>query len=335
MKKRIALISILALVVIYLLGPTPETPEYTMELPIVPENLADLSLMVAKAENRPDIKTDNNARIEWANDTIREKTAYALLYLPGYTATRMEGSPTYGNFAKRYGMNTYAARLATQGLDTVDEMINYTPERIWESALRALAIAQKLGDKVLIMSTSTGGTLALKLAAEFPEMVAGIINLSPNIRPRNPEAILLTKPWGLQIAKLVLGGDFRVLERKDTIYEKYWYLKYRVESAVSMENLVETTMHAETFNRVTCPSLTLYYYKDDDHRDEVVSVDRIIWMHEILATPAELKRAIALPEAQTHVIGSGIYSKSIPEVAEACNDFAEEVLQLKPLTLAP
>jgi pimeloyl-ACP methyl ester carboxylesterase len=335
MKKRIALISILALVVIYLLGPTPETPEYTMELPIVPENLADLSLMVAKAENRPDIKTDNNARIEWANDTIREKTAYALLYLPGYTATRMEGSPTYGNFAKRYGMNTYAARLATQGLDTVDEMINYTPERIWESALRALAIAQKLGDKVLIMSTSTGGTLALKLAAEFPEMVAGIINLSPNIRPRNPEAILLTKPWGLQIAKLVLGGDFRVLERKDTIYEKYWYLKYRVESAVSMENLVETTMHAETFNRVTCPSLTLYYYKDDDHRDEVVSVDRIIWMHELLATPAELKRAIALPEAQTHVIGSGIYSKSIPEVAEACNDFAEEVLQLKPLTLAP
>ena len=335
MKKRIALISILALIVIYMLGPTPGTPEYTTVLPAVPENLAELALMVAKAESRPDIKPENNARIEWANDTIRKKTAYALLYLPGYTATRMEGSPTYGNFAKRYGMNVYAARLATHGLDTVDEMINYTPERIWESAVRALAIAQQLGNKVLIMSTSTGGTLPIKLAAEFPENVAGIINLSPNIRVLNPEAVLLTKPWGLQIAKLVLGGDFRVLERKDTIYEKYWYLKYRVESAVGMENLVETTMNAETFSRVTCPSLTLYYYKDEDHKDDVVNVDRILWMHDLLASPAELKRAIALPEAQTHVIGSGIYSKSIPEVTEACYDFAEEVLQLKPLTLAP
>jgi esterase/lipase len=335
MKKRIALIFIALLVLLFMLGPTPPAPTYTSEMPALPNNLSQLEKLVTEGENRPDIKPENHARIEWANDSTKEKTPYVLLYLHGFTATRTEGSPTYGNFAARYGMNVYAARLATHGLDTVDQMIDYRPERIWESAVRALAIAQKLGDKVIIMSTSTGGTLALKLAAEFPESVFGLINLSPNIRVINPEAVLLTKPWGLQIARLVLGSDFRVLTPKDSIYEKYWYIKYRAEAVVGMQQLVETTMNEETFARVTCPSLTLYYFKDEEHKDDVVNVERIRWMHTLLATPANQKRAIALPGAQTHVIGNGIYSKSLSEVAAACTDFAEDILELKPVTLVP
>lgn len=291
--------------------------------------------MVTAGESRKDIKPDNNARIEWANDSAKVKTPYVLLYLHGFTASRIEGDPTYGNFAKRYGMNVYAARLATQGLDTVDQMIDYRPERLWQSALQALAIAQNLGDKVIIMSTSTGGTLALKLAADFPEIVAALINLSPNIRLINPEAVLLTKPWGLQIARLIMGGDFRVLQPQDSLYQKYWYVKYRLEAVVYLQKLVETTMNEETFSRITCPVLNVFYYKDEDHKDDVVSVDRIRWMHNLLATPENQKRAVEIPDARTHIIGCGLYCKALPEVEAVVIDFSETVLQLKPRTLAP
>ena len=49
-----------------------------------------------------------------------------------------------------------------------------------------------------------GGTLALKLAAEFPE-IAGLVLLSPNISINDPNAWLLNNPWGLQIARMIKG----------------------------------------------------------------------------------------------------------------------------------
>ena len=60
------------------------------------------------------------------------------------------------------------------------------------------------GKKVILMSTSTGGTLSLKLAANFPE-IAGLILYSPNIEINNPSAFLLNDPWGLQIRTMLFG----------------------------------------------------------------------------------------------------------------------------------
>jgi pimeloyl-ACP methyl ester carboxylesterase len=335
MKKQIALLVVLVLVVIYALGPSPETPVFNVELPALTSNLVELQELVSQLENRPDIKPGNEARIFWANDTIPHKTAYVLLYLHGFSASRKEGEPVYQDFAKRYGMNTFAARLATQGLDTVDQMIDYRPERLWESAKQALAIAEKLGNKVIIMSTSTGGTLALKLAATYPDKVHALINMSPNIRVKDANAWLLNKPWGLQIARIIFGSNFRHVTPTDSNYHDYWYVDYRLESVVYLQELVESTMNSETFEEVDCPVLTLYYYKNKEDQDPVVSVDRILWMHKNLATAEDEKRAVAIPDAQTHVIGCGLYSKALPEVEQAIFSFADEVLQLEPVTLQP
>ena len=81
------MLTVLLLVVIYALGPTPETPVYTVDLPAVPSQLSKLERYVLERENRPDIKTDNNAKIIWANETLREKTDYVLLYLHGFSAS--------------------------------------------------------------------------------------------------------------------------------------------------------------------------------------------------------------------------------------------------------
>ncbi|WP_053403848.1 hypothetical protein [Persicobacter sp. CCB-QB2] len=50
-----------------------------------------------------------------------------------------------------------------------------SPEGMVNSAKRAISIGKQLGEKVLVMSTSTGGTLGLYLAANNPEMIDALV----------------------------------------------------------------------------------------------------------------------------------------------------------------
>lgn len=327
MKKRYFFLGFLLLIgTVYLLGPKPKQLVLESDMPVISENVEDY---VAKLESRSDIKPNNAAEIVWQGDSTKERTEYVLLYLHGFTASKMEGQPVYQDFAKRYKCNVYAARLAAQGIDTAEPMLSYTAERLWNSAKTALAIAEKLGDKVIIMSTSTGGTLALKLAAEFPDKIAALVNLSPNVSPKPWNAPLLNNPWGLEIARFALDGNYRVLEKRDELYSKFWYDKYRIESLVQMQHLIENTMNEETFAAVKCPVINLFYFKNEAEQDDVVKVDKIIWMHELLGTPNNLKRMVPIENARTHVIGCGLYSQAIPEVESAIYSFADEILKLK------
>jgi hypothetical protein len=118
---------------------------------------------------------------------------------------------------------------------------------------------------------------------------------------------------------------------KDTtaLYAKYWYPKYRMESAVQLEELLETSMKQSTFQRIKQPALVLYYYKDEENQDKVVKVAAMKRMFNQLETTADQKRLIAVPEAGDHVIGSYIKSKDVKTVEQECEKFAVEILKLK------
>ncbi len=167
----------------------------------------------------------------------------------------------------------------------------------------------------------------MKLAEAFPE-IAGLILLSPNVAINDPNAWMLNNHWGLQIAKLVKG---KYIHAKDTtaVYAQYWNNKYRIESTVQLEELLETTMKESVFKKITQPVLVLYYYKDEKHQDPVVKVSAMKRMFQQLGTSAALKREVAVPNAGEHVLGSYIKSKDIQTVEEECEKFAEEVLKLK------
>jgi len=128
----------------------------------------------------------------------------------------MEGDPVHRDIAKFFGCNLYLARLAQHGIDTTDALINMTADNLWESAKQAYAIGKKLGKKVILMGTSTGGTLALQLAATYPE-VSGLVLYSPNIAIKDPNAWLLNNPWGLSIARMVKGSQYNIIP-SDTVY---------------------------------------------------------------------------------------------------------------------
>lgn len=319
-------IFLLLLIVVYFLGPKPSTPRYHKELPDVPAEATALEQYIKKEEAKHRIKPDNEARIIWYDDSLKQKTEYAIVYLHGFSASQEEGDPVHYEFAQKFGCNLYLSRLDAHGIDTSAPLASFTAEGVWNSAKEAYAIAKQLGHKVILMSTSTGGTLALKLAAEFPE-IAGLILLSPNIAINDPNAWLLNNHWGLQIAHLVTG-KYRKVDDTTAIYAQYWNNRYVTKSLVQLEELLETTMKESTFKKVTQPVLLLYYFKDEAHQDPVVKVSAMKRMFRQLGTPENRKREMPVPNAGDHVIGSYIKSKDHQTVLAECEKFATEVLKM-------
>ncbi|MCE2973525.1 MAG: alpha/beta fold hydrolase [Sediminibacterium sp.] len=315
------------ILVLYWVGPNPADPVYTNDLPVLSDSPQQLEMYVAEQEKKHQIKPDNQARIVWNNDSLKNTTEYALVYLHGFSASQEEGNPVHRNLAKAFGCNLYLARLAEHGIDTSDALMNYTAEGLWQTAKEAYAIGKKLGKKVILIGTSTGGTVALQLAAAFPE-IAGIILYSPNIAINDPNAWLLNNPWGLQIARLVKGSNFNTAGQDDSTYKKYWNHTYRLEATVQLQELLETTMVPATFGAVRQPVLALYYFKDESNQDKVVKVSAIQKMMQELGTPDSLKRSVAMANAGNHVLASPIVSKDVAGVEKETSTFLQQVMKL-------
>ncbi len=320
---KIVILSFFALIVIYFLGPKPSTPVFNNDLPQV-ASINSIDAYITAMESPYKIKPNNEAKIIWA-DSSKTQTAYAIVYLHGFSASQMEGDPVHQNIAKQFHCNLYLARLAEHGIDTTENLMNLTAERYWESAKLAYAIGKQIGKKVILMSTSTGGTLALQLAANYPE-IAGLILYSPNIEVFNPSAPLLNNPWGLQIGRTVLKSNYVDIKYKDSAYPKYWKTHYRIEAVVALQNLLEASMTETTFKKIHQPTLALYYYKDEVNQDNVVKVNAIQKMMQQIATPSNLKMEMAMPNTGNHVIASPIVSKDIVSVEKATAKFMEEII---------
>ncbi len=323
---KITGVIVLALILVYLLGPKPAKPHYNNNLPAVPASGADLERYVAEQEAKHKLKPDNEARIIWYNDSLRTQTEYAVVYLHGFSASQEEGDPVHIDFAKKIGANLYLSRLHAHGLDTSHPLASFTAEGIWNSAKEAYAIGKQLGKKVILMSTSTGGTVALKLCAEYPDIAASFL-FSPNIAINDSKAWMLNNPWGKQIAEAIVG-EFRVIPDTTEAYAKYWDRRYVTYSVVQLQELLESTMKASTFERIKTPTLLLYYYKSEQEQDPVVKVSAMKRMFSQLSTPDSLKRQVALPNVGNHVIGSWVKSKDLNSVHLACESFAREILHL-------
>lgn len=325
---KIILGLLIVLVAVYFVGPVPSKPIYDKSLPMVPTESAALETYIKKEESKHKVKKDNEAQIIWA-DSSKKKTPYAIVYLHGFSASWMEGAPAHQNIAKQFGCNLYLARLAEHGIDTTDALINMTADNLWETAKKAFAIGRQIGDTVILMGTSTGGTLAIQLAATYPE-VGGLILYSPNIAINDPNAWLLNNPWGVHIARMVKGSKDNIIAG-DSTYAKYWNNQYRLEAVANLEELLETKMNETTFNKIQQPVLTLYYYKNEQEQDPVVKVSATKTMFEQLGTKPQLKRAVAMPLTGNHVLASPIVSKDVSGVERETVKFLQEIMQLKPL----
>ncbi len=322
---------IIVLAIVYFMGPKPAKPVLTgLISEDITSDLVKLEQEINRSEKAiPNIKKNNEAKILWADPDKKEKTEFCVVYIHGFSASWMEGSPVNTDFAKRYGCNMYLARLHGHGLEEKEALVDLSPENYLESAKHAVNIGRQLGDKVILMSTSTGGTLSLAIAAENPWVYA-LIMYSPNIDVADKSAKLLLMPWGMQIARLVQGKYNEYNDPPEV--QKYWQSKYRLEAVQAMKGLVDATMTEATFGKVNQPIFLGYYYKNEEEKDPTVSVDRMLEMFGQVSTPENKKWKTAFPNAGVHPIPSGILSKDVKSVREKTFEFAEDVLGMKPIS---
>lgn len=328
MKKRYILLVLLIIIVIaYVLGPKTPIPNLDVEIPLVPTNLLSLETFINEQEaSIPNIRTDNQARIVW-NDSLKyRKAPCSIVYLHGFSASQGEADPLHRELAAHCGCHLYLSRLPEHGLKLNDEsMLNLTPEKLLEGAAEALAVGQKLGEKVFIMSCSTGSTLGITLAAQHPDMVDGLICYSPNIAVHDSRAKHMTGPWGLQLLRLMFGGKHRSYETPEA-GAQYATNRYRLEALLTMQSLVNHSMKPQTWERITQPIFMGYWYKNEEERDKTVSISAMKTAHEHFSTPEDQKKIQAFPNVGAHIMASPHWSKDLESVRKETLAFGDRFI---------
>lgn len=330
-KTATFLTLLLFLAALFFLGPKPRKVHLDTTLPALDIPTREVEKRIAQKEAAtPYLKPGNASRIVWADSTNKQKTAYSIVYLHGFSASAYEGFPVHEHIAKKYGCNLYLPRLFGHGLKEPDPMIQLTEEEYLASAKEAIAVAKTLGEKVIIMTTSTGGTMGLYLASGNEKAIDALILYSPNVKLYDRKAFVLVQPWGLQLARFIQKSDYYSFP--DTPESaKYWTHRYRIEALITLQNLMNHTMTNETFHQVKQPTLLLYYFKSEKEQDNVVSIPAMLSMYDELGTPANKKRKVAMPNAGVHPLASGLWNKDIASVEQETAKFLEEIVGLKPI----
>jgi esterase/lipase len=311
---------------LYLVGPRVETPELNESPVSVPSDLMSLERWITEKENAlGNVRSGNASQIIF-NDSVPKKTKFSVLYLHGFTASGREGEPVHRDIAKALGANLYIPRLYGHGLEETEPMLGFNNEDFWESGKEALAVAKQLGEKVIVLGTSHGGALSLSLATD-PD-IAALCLFGPNIAVYDPKAKLLSKPWGLQIARLVKGGNYHHMVTSNEEKKNYWTTKARLESLIHMQKFLDVKMRKATFKKVQAPVFLGYYYKNDSLQDQVVSVPAMLEMYDQLGTPQHLKQKKAFPEAGDHVLTSYLSTENYEAVTREVLQFLSDKLNI-------
>jgi len=306
----------------------PEEHTYSTVLPELPSDLTKLEKYIAEREDSLPIRKNNQARIIWQDSSLN-KTEYAIVYLHGFGASWRDAYPLNTQVADSLNANIYMARWGDHGLKPPHSMQGFTAESAWQDAKQALVIGNSIGEKTIVMSTSTGGTLALMLAMYFPDHIFSLINISPNVEDDVEGASMLDTKVGPAIAKIVSMGDYRKVEHKTEAAKQYFDTLYPAQALVHLQTLVGSRMMEEYWSKINVPMLTLYYHKNFMQEDERVEVDDFPNLHQAISTPDSLHRLIALSTPGTHFIGSEIKSEDYSTARDTILDFLQYLIPEK------
>lgn len=280
-----ALVALLATVVAtaVALGPRPTLDPRWVE----PELPADLDAYLERSEaGVPGLRRGDEREIVWADPESRERTSVALVYLHGFSADRHEMEPVVSDVARTLGANVYFARLTGHGRDGA-AMAEATAEDWLRDTAEAVAIAERIGDRVVLVGTSTGGTLAMWAAArpEAADRIEAVVLVSPNFQPADRLSRVLLYPWGGWLARVVVGAE-RCFEPENEAQERHWTTCYPTAALLPMMGLVE---HVRTMPLGRVEAAVLLVHSPDDAVVDAAETERVL---------ARLPRGIL----RTHVV---------------------------------
>jgi esterase/lipase len=223
----------------------------------IPELPDDLDTWLKQRESRfTDLTAGAEKCISWAHEDKR-RTPYAFVYLHGFSACRQESEPVPSDVAKAFGSNIYYARLAGNGRSD-DALAEGSVHKWVNDASEALSIANRIGERTVIIGCSTGATIGWWIArqAPFQQQIAAMVFFSPNFGVFDKNARFLLWPWGAQIARLAVG-EYRSSKPVTEQQAKYWTNRYPIKALLPMMAMVQLARkYAPSSNRL--PVYVLY-----------------------------------------------------------------------------
>jgi alpha-beta hydrolase superfamily lysophospholipase len=250
----IALAVVAILIAVALAGPRVDR-NTAYQAPRLKDDLDD---WLQAAESRfGDIIPGTEKTIVWNDPQTREKTDYAFVYLHGFSASRQETAPVTGNIASHFGANVFYTRLQGHGRGQ-DAMAEGSVSGWTSDVAEAMAIASRLGEKIVLIGCSTGATLAWWAShqEEFRDKITALVLFSPNFSLYDKNSRLLLWPWGKQIAKKVIG-PYRSFEPENEQVAKFWTPRYPVEALLPMAAIVDVAADLPP-EQQTVPTFLLY-----------------------------------------------------------------------------
>lgn len=251
-----------------------------------------------------DLRPGAEKQVIWADPATKAKTPYVLVYLHGFSASAGEVRPLPDIVAKSLGANLFFTRFAGHGRSN-DAMAEATVNDWVNDYAEAIAIGEKLGDKIILLSTSTGGSIATWGLADpaLSRNVAASIFISPNYGVQGFGASLLTGPWNKQLAELLIGKR-RSFVPKNDLHKAFSTYEYPTSAILPMAAFTKLAVSSpvETYK---VPALFLLSSLDKVVRPELTKTIEAKW-----GGPHELVDVGNVEDDYDHVIAGDALSPS-------------------------
>ena len=274
----------------------------------MPASLAEWPAWLERTERQAGV-TDTGVmkRVRFA-DAIPSRTAWSIVYLHGFSATRQETAPLAERLADSLHTNLFETRLQGHGLPA--ESLSNASARQWiRDAEGALAAGAALGDSVLLIGTSTGGTLAAWLASQPASLRRGlhsVILIAPNFGVKDPRSKMLTWPWAPVLVPRIIPTH--TWPARNAEQARYWTTSYSSRALFPMVALVKA-MNERSLDTWTTP--TLVFASDEDA--VVETRDTREWLERLRATSTariEDVTVVPTPGEDNHVLAGRITAPS-------------------------
>ncbi|WP_345775680.1 alpha/beta hydrolase [Hoeflea sp. BAL378] len=237
----------------------------------------DLDQYITQSEARfDDLRPGNERQIVWAYPASKARTPISIVYVHGFSASPAEIRPLPDLVGRQLGANIYFARLTGHGRSG-DAMLEGSVHAWVNDMAEALAIGRRLGERVVVMATSTGASLAT-WAATQPDLmrdVAGLVQISPNYGVQAAGSSLLTMPWADRLVPLIAGRR-RSFEPVNELQAQFWTYEYPSLALLPMASLVQLANDVDAAS-IQVPSLFIFSPQDKVIRPDLVAAMAAKW----------------------------------------------------------
>lgn len=236
----------------------PTAPPATVPHDLDPKAMANW--LNQQEQDAGNVVPGAEANIQWANPAAPGKTPFCFMYVHGFSATRQETAPVTERIAAHFGGNTLYVRIAGHGTGPAGMLME--TETWLQSMVDAWHIASRLGDKVVLVATSTGAPLCIWLASQqgVTDRLHAMLLMSPNFRVRNRFGFLLTWPLSRHWIQKVIGNTHR-WEPASEEHGRYWSNDYSTLALIQMQKMVDW-VNKQDLGCYKTP-LALMYMKND------------------------------------------------------------------------